>query len=251
MSNNITSDNPLFQKIATLIELAHKKVATTVNLVMVHTYFEIGRAIIENEQDGKERAMYGKQILKDLSKQLIAQFGSGFSERNLRNMRQFFLAYSERNASPIWQKASAKLPVFTLSWSHYLVLMRIERHEERSFYEIEATKQNWSEPYLKRQYHSSLYERLALSRNKDAVLALATEGQMIEKPTDILKNPLTLEFLNMEEKESYTESDLENAFCFFYTYSLNIFQLYFPLGDTSKNSADRENKTSNDIKKLV
>jgi DUF1016 N-terminal domain len=113
MSNAITPDNPLLQKIVALIELAHKKVATTVNLTMVHTYFEIGRAIIDDEQDGKERAKYGKAILKGLSSQLVSKFGTGFSERNLRNMRQFFLVYAERNASSIWQKASAKLPVFT------------------------------------------------------------------------------------------------------------------------------------------
>jgi predicted nuclease of restriction endonuclease-like (RecB) superfamily len=98
-----------------------------------------------------------------------------------------------------------------LSWSHYLILMRIENPAERSFYEIELYKQNWSEKQLKRQYHSSLYERLALSRNKDEVMKLAIEGHTIVKPEDILKNPLTLEFLGMEEKDSYSESDLEHA----------------------------------------
>ena len=107
--------------------------------------------------------------------------------------------------------AIAKSHNFTLSWSHYLILMRIQNPAERSFYEIEAKNENWSEKQLKRQYHSSLYERLALSRNKEDVMKLANEGHTVVKPEDILKNPLSLEFLGMEEKESYTESDLEHA----------------------------------------
>lgn len=100
---------------------------------------------------------------------------------------------------------------FNLSWSHYLILMRIENQDERSFYEIEAFQQNWSEAQLKRQYHSSLYERLALSRNKNEVMKLAREGQTILQPKDILKNPLSLEFLGIDEKDSYSESDIEHA----------------------------------------
>jgi predicted nuclease of restriction endonuclease-like (RecB) superfamily len=134
------------------------------------------------------------------------------------------LTYSTDNPSSIRQTASSELgelekpmndtsatPIFTLSWSHYLILMRIEKREERSFYEIEAKIQNWSEAQLKRQYHSSLYERLALSRNKEEVMRLAKEGQVIEKSEDILKNPLTLEFLGLEEHTAYSESDMENA----------------------------------------
>lgn len=105
----------------------------------------------------------------------------------------------------------AKSSNFTLSWSHYLILMRIENLAERSFYEIEAKNENWSEKHLKRQYHSSLYERLALSRKKEEVMKLASEGNTVVKPEDILKNPLSLEFLGMEEKDSYTESDIEHA----------------------------------------
>lgn len=203
MKEDFTKDNPLFQKVAELIELSRRKVIATVNLTMVHTYFEIGRMIVEEQQQGKERAKYGQHILQDLSQKLTAKFGKGFSEQNLRNMRQFFLIYSTDNLSSIRQTASSELedhekpmndtsatPIFTLSGSHYLILMRIERLEERSFYEIEAKVQNWSEAQLKRQYHSSLYERLALSRNKEEVMRLAKEGQVIEKSKDILKNPL-------------------------------------------------------------
>jgi predicted nuclease of restriction endonuclease-like (RecB) superfamily len=227
-NDNLATDNQLFGKVAELIELARKKVATTVNLTMVHTYFEIGRMIVEDEQQGKERAGYGKTVLKGLSARLVEKFGKGFSERNLRNMRQFFLVYSESGLSSlkkhdsklqshknqpdiIWQMASAKSPDFTLGWSHYLILMRLENPSERSFYEIEALQQNWSEAQLKRQYHTSLYERLALSRNKEEVLKLANEGQTVVKPEDILKNPLSLEFLGLEEKDSYSETDLEHA----------------------------------------
>ena len=207
MKRELTSDIQLFTKIAELIESARQKVATTVNLAMVYTYFEIGRMIIEDEQQGKTRADYGKHILKDLSKRLTEKFGKGFSERNIEQMRQFYRAYS----IPQTPSAELKKHPFTLSWSHYLILMRIDNLNERSFYEIECAARNWSLKQLKRNYHSSLYERLALSRDKDEIMKLATHGQMIEQPTDILKNPLTLEFLGLEEKSAYTESDLEHA----------------------------------------
>ncbi len=150
-------------------------------------------------------------------------------------MRQFFLVYSTAVNAPkstlpetgkgklvprkmtsfepekIWQTPSAKSPEFTLSWSHYLVLMRIDNTDERRFYELEALQQNWSEPQLSRQYHSSLYERLALSRDKRAVMNLAKNGQTVERPHDLLKNPLVLEFLGIDEQSAYSESDLEQA----------------------------------------
>ena len=212
----------LYIRIADLIEHARQKVASAVNLTMVHTYFEVGRLIVEEEQQGKERAEYGKAVLKELSTRLIGRFGKGFSEQNLRNMRQFFIVYADRDLS-IRQTLSSGLERrdnqsgkvksydFTLNWSHYLILMRIENTAERNFYEIEATNENWSERQLSRQYHSSLYERLALSRNKEDVMKLANEGHTVVRPEDILKNPLSLEFLGIEEKDSYTESDLEHA----------------------------------------
>ena len=230
----------LYDKIASIINLARKQVASTTNLAMVHTYFEIGRMIVEDEQKGETRAEYGKKVLQELSVKLNKNFGKGFSNQNLRNMRQFYLVYSNRISANalrksedktesirqtlsselqiadnqnevIRQTASAEFKNFTLSWSHYLVLMRIENPNERNFYEVEAFNEQWSEKYLKRQYHSSLYERLALSRNKKEVKKLANEGLTIEKPIDIFKNPLTLDFLGLEEKAHYNESDLENA----------------------------------------
>ena len=123
MKRELTSDIQLFTKIAELIESARQKVATTVNLAMVYTYFEIGRMIIEDEQQGKTRADYGKHILKDLSKRLTEKFGKGFSERNIEQMRQFYRAYS----IPQTVSAELKKHPFTLSWSHYLILMRIDK----------------------------------------------------------------------------------------------------------------------------
>jgi predicted nuclease of restriction endonuclease-like (RecB) superfamily len=218
INNDIEKTDILFNKVIQIVELARMQVITAVNLAMVHSYFEIGKMIVEEEQEGKDRAKYGKFVLKALSKRLTEQLGKGFSEQNLRNMRQFFLKFADRDIS-IRQKASGELEKsnstffnsFNLGWSHYLVLMRIENISERNFYEIEAHKNNWSEPQLKRQYHSSLYERLALSRDKEQVLKLAEQGQIIEKSTDILKNPLVLEFLSLEESHAYSENTLEKA----------------------------------------
>lgn len=193
---------------------------------MVYTYFEIGRMITEEELGGKQRAEYGKAVLKTLSAKLSEEFGRGFSVDNLQNMRRFYQVYSDNGIyekpsrklddeqneeSSIQQKPSAKLPQFTLSWSHYLILMRIKNPEERKFYEIEALNQQWSEPQLSRQYHSSLYQRLALSRSKEEVLKLSQQGQTVEKASDLIKNPLTLEFLGLQEKAEYSELDLETA----------------------------------------
>lgn len=212
---------PLFQKIAKIVEQARQAVAHAANLAMVHTYFEIGRMIVEDEQQGHARAPYGKNTLRDLSKQLTEQFGSGFSVENLDRMRFFHKTYSVQNSSTVLtnlqtlenQALSTKVKQsrFVLSWSHYLVLMRIPNPDERSFYEIESAQNQWSLATLKRQYDSSLYERLALSRDKESVKNLATKGQTIEKPVDILKNPLTLDFLGLDDKYAYSESDLETA----------------------------------------
>lgn len=200
-------DSSLYQNIAKIIEESRGMVANAVNLAMVHCYYEIGRMIVEDEQHGSVRAQYGKQTLRELSTRLTEEYGKGFSEVNLRQMRTFYDTFS------IQQTVSAELGKlgFRLSWSHYLVLMRIKNLAERRFYEIECAENQWSLAMLKRQYDSSLYERLALSRDKESVKNLSEVGQAIEKPTDILKNPLTLEFLGLEDKNAYSESDLENA----------------------------------------
>ena len=200
-NNDISFEDKLFEKIAKLIEDSRKKVVSTVNLTMVYTYFEIGKIIVENKQEGKERAKYGKQVLKNLSERLSKRFGTGFSDVNLRQMREFYLTYS------IQQTPSAK---FKLSWSHYLKLMRIENIEERNFYEIECINNNWSLTELQRHFDSALYERLCLSRNKEEVKLLSQQGQVLESPKDIVKDPYILEFLGLPEKAAYSETEFES-----------------------------------------
>ena len=200
----------LYYKIAEAISKGRTQVATTANLVMVHTYYEIGRMIVEEEQRGEKRASYGKKVLKFLSVKLTREFGKGFSVENLDRMRFFYKSYSIPISSTLLTKLENK-PKFKLSWSHYLVLMRIENVSERQFYEVESSNCNWSLKDLQKQLNSSLYERLVLSRDKEEVIRLSKEGQTIEKPQDILKNPLTLDFLGLEDKFSYNESDIEEA----------------------------------------
>ncbi len=187
-----------------MLEAARQQVVQVVNHTMVLTYFEIGRMIVEDEQQGQERAAYGKQVLKELSQKLTQQFGKGFSVENLDRMRYFYKSYSVKISSTVLTK-------FTLSWSHYLLLMRIHNEEERSFYEIEANSNGWSLRELERQFNSALYERLALSRDKAAIKELATQGQTVASPTDIIKDPYVLEFLGLPEQANYNETDLENT----------------------------------------
>src|SRR5690606_15705022 len=189
---------------------------------MVTTYFEIGRMIVEEEQGGKERAEYGKQLLKELSKVLTKEFGRGFSVENLTKMRYFYLTYSNSSTlltiSPKSQSLTDELQneksqtvsaKFNLSWSHYLKLMRIDDENERKFYEIEAAKNNWSVRELERQYDSALYTRLVLSRDKDKVKELSEKGLIIEKPKDAIKDPYILEFIGLPEQSVYSENQLE------------------------------------------
>ncbi len=232
-ANNITTINTdaLFKKISVLIEESRKKVATAVNIAEVYTKYEIGRYIVEDEQYGKHKAEYGKQVIIKLSERLSAQFGAGWSEDTLSNCRKFYKTYSRTrssqtspdkskvnvhntnflNAVSEIQNALPHLHKFVLSWSHYLVLMRIKDENARNFYEIESRKQNWSVRWLLRQVSSSLYERIALSKNKEEVMRLAKEGQAVEKPSDIIKNPITLEFLGLKPEAVYSETRLEAA----------------------------------------
>lgn len=202
-------EDALFEQISKLIEVSRKRVKTAINTAMVYTYYSIGRYIVEDEQNGDNRATYGKKVLKQLSEKLSAKYGNGWSYSNLRQIRQFYIVYG--NLTDNVCQIQNRPQKFTLSWSHYLVLMRIENPDERHFYEIECQKQDWSVRQLQRQYASSLYERLALSRNKAGIMRLANEGQTIDKPSDIIKSPLTLEFLGLKPDEAYSESKLESA----------------------------------------
>jgi predicted nuclease of restriction endonuclease-like (RecB) superfamily len=228
----------LLKDIRELILSARNSAVHSVDLIQVFTNFEIGRRIVEHEQKGAARAEYGEALLKELAQTLTTEFGRGFSLTNLKLMRQFYLTYRQQ----IGQTASGVLPVhqksqtlsdlsiksqstsvesmaklqtlsahFTLSWSHYVFLMGIKDSGERSFYEIEAFSQNWSLRELKRHFNSGLYERLALSRDKAGIRQLAQKGQIISRPQDLLKEPYVLEFLGLDEKTRYSETDLESA----------------------------------------
>jgi predicted nuclease of restriction endonuclease-like (RecB) superfamily len=189
-----------YSKILDLLKSAHKTVYQSVNSTMVETYYKIGKLIVDEEQQGNEKAKYGQNLINELSKRLTNEFGKGFSSTNLKQMRSFYLAYT---------KGQTVSDEFRLSWSHYLKLMRIDDENERKFYEIESIKNNWSISELQRQYDSALYTRLTLSRNKNEVIELSKEGLVIEKPKDAIKDPFILEFLGFPEKSVYSESDLE------------------------------------------
>lgn len=202
--------------IANILEEARRNAKTAVNLSMVYAYYEIGRKIIEEEQQGKNRATYGTQLLKELSAYLTKIYGKGFSVGNLKNIRQFYKVFSTDQIGETVFSQFENLPTvgtgrkFFLSWSHYLKLMRIDNVDERHFYEIESIKNNWSLSELKRQHDSSLYERLALSTDKEKVYRLALEGQKIETTKDVVKDPYVLEFLGLPELPEYSESELES-----------------------------------------
>jgi len=195
---------PLVKEIRELVQRARRTASQNVNTLQVSTNFEIGRRIVEFEQQGSRRAEYGGRILKELSHRLTEELGRGFSKSNLEYMRRFYLEYHDTvpqiaqtvsgqlpaktpTEMPIMQTLSAKLtPHFTLSWSHYIFLMNINNQEERRFYEIESGQNQWSLSELKRQFNSGIYERLALSRDKNGVKALADKGQVIGNPQDVL-----------------------------------------------------------------
>ena len=190
-------------EIGGLLAAARSNVARQVNNELLSTYWNIGRIIAEYEQTVPERADYGKQTLKELSKALTNEFGKGFSVSNIQFMRRFYQTYQ------IQQTASVKL-----SWSHYCELLSISDPDKRSFYEKEAVNSNWSVRELKRQIDSSLFERLLLSRgdaNKEQVLALAEKGIEIAEPSDLIRDPYVFEFLGIPEDKPMLESDLERA----------------------------------------
>ena len=203
MENQLTPNNSMILEIRELLENARKNVAQQVNTQLLTTYWNIGRIIVEYEQQNQIRADYGKQTLKELSKELTREFGKGFSRSNLQNMRAFYLAYEK------CQTVSGKL-----SWSHYCELLSITDENKRSFYEKESVNSGWSVRELKRQIDSSLYERLLLSSedvNKEKVLSLAQKGVEISQPADIIRDPYVFEFLGVPENKPMLESDLEKA----------------------------------------
>ncbi len=233
-----STDSELYRRVAEIIEAARATVARTVNTAMVQAYWLVGREIVEEEQKGAERAGYGEQLIKRLSKQLTARFGKGFTSSSVKRMRQFYLAFPQgsavpqhlvghakgaaprslsgggaKGAAPRHQSVIAGQVVFPphLSWTHYRMLITVDNEAARRFYEIETMRENWSTRELERQIGSMLFERISASKNKDEVLALGKRGQEISVPADVIKDPMVLEFLDLKENRDYLERDLEQA----------------------------------------
>lgn len=179
---------------------ARNRAAIAVNTELLEANWRTGQYIVEFEQKGRSRAKYGDGLLEKLSRDLTRLRGKGFSRSNLNYMRKFY------NAFPICETVSHKL-----TWSHYFELLKCDEHMEMQFYMKECIRECWSVRELKRQMDSSLFERIALSKDKEGVLALANEGQQVMKPADIIRDPYVLEFAGLPELETYKESDLEKA----------------------------------------
>lgn len=203
-TNKLLSNNAeytdLLQNIGTALNNGRQKAVNQVNRAIVETNWNIGRYIVEYEQAGHEKAEYGSETLKRLSHDLIERYGKGFGMSNVNKMRKLYLTF------PILQTLSAKL-----SWSHYVELLKINDPQEQSFYMHECEQNNWGVRELKRQMNSMLFQRLALSKNKEEVMMLAEKGQIIEKPEDVVKDPYVFEFVGLPELPVYKEGDLEKA----------------------------------------
>ena len=188
----------LITQISKIYKQGQENAAVSVNAHLVQTYWQIGQYIVEFEQEGKQRAKYGKALINNLSKDLSLKLGKGFSRSNLIYMRLFYLEF------PISEK-----PSHLLSWSHYIELLKISDKLERNFYFQQTLIEKWSIPELKRQKKSSLYLRLAASKDKKGILLLAKQGQITKKPADLIREPYVLEFLKIPEPYHLSETDLE------------------------------------------
>ena len=194
-----TNYQDLVSSISNTFEQGRKSAARAINTNLLQTYWQIGQYIVEYEQKGNDRATYGKSLIDTLAKDLSLLQGKGFSRSNLIYMRLLYLKY------PISEK-----PSHLLSWSHYVELLKIDNDLERSFYEKQTILENWSIPELKRQKKSSLFLRLAASKDKKGILKLSHHGQIVQQPSDILRDPYILEFLKIPEPYHVSESELES-----------------------------------------
>ena len=194
-----TVSDACLSRIREILAQSRSQALQAVNSAMVRAYWEIGREIVEEEQRGADRAGYGEQLLANLGKALAREFGKSFSERNLRFIRSFYTSFPIRNSLRS-----------ELTWTHYRLLSRIEKPEARAFYEVESVRARWSTRELERQINSLLFERLALSRDKEGLLALS-QGNDVFKPEDIVRDPYVLEFTGLPEVGAFQESDLEQA----------------------------------------
>lgn len=183
-----------------IINSARVLAVKSVDFCRVQMYWQLGKRIFEEEQQGKERADYGTYLIKNLAKQLEPEYGSGFSVRQLERSRQFYRIY------PIATALRTQL-----NWSQYKMLISIDNSEKREYYELEAVNNAWTGRELERQINSQLYERLLLSDDKEAVLAVARKERIPQSPLEIIKDPMYLEFLGLERRPSYYERDLEQA----------------------------------------
>lgn len=229
-NKNILPENPedsvpelkiLCQKAVNLIDRARNTAIREVNLVQLLTYYTLGKWIVEVQQGGSGRAKYGKRVLETLSDALNQAFGKGYSVSTLTNIRKFYEIYksrispplvtdfAEQNSQPLVTKFGNDVP-FRLSWTHYLILMRIQNEDERDFYERLAIQENWGKRELSRQYGSSLYERMLIGKDKQQILRLSKKGRLAEKPADLVKDPYILEFLGIPEQTDFSETELES-----------------------------------------
>ena len=196
---NELMDARFYEQIRSILETARNQAYSAANSAMVQAYWSIGKSIVE-QQGKSERAEYGRQLLQELSKQLTHDFGKGFTASNLRNMRQFYLTFSNCYALRS-----------NLSWTHYRMLMRVENEKARNFYLEECEKANWSTRQLERQINSFFYERLLSSRDKEAVGKEIHSLEPAKKPEDVIHDPYVLEFLGMKQSADFYEKDLESA----------------------------------------
>ena len=190
----------VYKDIRAVLDKARSESLRTVNFVMVQAYWNIGRIIVEEEQKGKKRADYGKGLLQEISNRLTVDYGEGFTVTNLKYMRQFYTSF------PIGHALRGEL-----TWTHYRLLLKVDKQEAREFYMQEAVNSNWSTRELERQINSLLYERLALSKDKKGLLELSKRGHTVQKPDDLVKDPYVLEFLGLEKHEKVLEKELEQA----------------------------------------
>lgn len=220
----VVTTSSLYARVRDILQSARAGVARTVNTTQVMANWLIGREIVEEEQRGRRRAGYGAKVLAELSERLARDVGRGYSIDNLEAFRQFYLHYPQLISEtpsrklPASHSASEAIPGWRpgslhpmLSWSHYRTLLRTSRKEARAFYEIEAIRNAWSVRELSRQIGSLLFDRLAKSRDKKGLMRLATRGQEVTQPFDVLKDPVVIEFLGLPESSRLVESKLEQA----------------------------------------